>query len=228
MSLIVKTIGFIQSPYKEKMATPRQSGLAPSITQTLIFHPPYDRAECFIGLEVGQMIWVMFLFHLNEAAKDFRPMVRPPRLGGNKKLGVFATRSPFRPNPIGLSSVKLLSININNNKVSLEVSGGDFVDQTPLIDIRPYLPYADAHAEAATSFSQPIINPVNISWDPNANMVLSDIDKTQLKEIVQLEFGPAYKHPREGDSFKFLFKNWDIQVKVIKQDFPSAVEISIK
>lgn len=225
---MIKAIGFIQSPFKEKMATPRQPGLAPSITQKLIFHSPYDRPECFTGLEVGQMVWVMFFFHLNPPNEDFRPMVRPPRFGGNKKIGVFATRSPFRPNPIGLSAVKIISIDIDQNKkISLEVAGGDFVDETPIIDIRPYLPYADAHPDAPTAYPTPKILPIKIHWDAHADLVLRDTDKIQLNEIVQLEFGPAYKEPTPGSCFKFLFKEWNIQVQVIKLGNPLELKISI-
>ena len=211
MLLELKAIGFIESPFQEKMGVPRQPNLAPSIEQTVHFNPPYNRAECFVGLSEGQMIWVIFGFHLNDTDEKFRPMVRPPRLGGNKKLGVFATRSPFRPNPIGLSAVRLNSIHIEEDKVALSISGGDFVNGTPVYDIKPYLPYSDCFAEAPHSFEAPDKKiKVFFEQDLQKNLALTTKLRQELEEILTLDVGPAYKAMSSAEVHYFRYGLHDV------------------
>lgn len=146
-SLNVQTIGTISSPFTEKFGIPRQPGLAPSITAEVRLEPEYSRMDAVTGLEDCSHIWLLFIF--SKAVRDgWKPRVRPPRLGGNRKLGVFATRAPFRPNPIGLSAVELLSIEMRGKQLVLTVRGADLLDGTPIIDIKPYLPYSDSLPEA--------------------------------------------------------------------------------
>ena len=211
MLLELKAIGFIESPFQEKMGVPRQPNLTPSIEQTVHFHSPYNRAECFVGLSAGQTIWIIFGFHLNEQDEKFRPMVRPPRLGGNKKLGVFATRSPFRPNPLGLSAVRLNSIHIEDDKVALSISGGDFVNGTPVYDIKPYLPYSDCIADATHSFEAPERKiKVLFSQDVQKNSELTPKLRQALEEILCLDVGPAYKASSSPDMHYFRYGTHDI------------------
>lgn len=145
-------IGIIHSCFKEKFGIPRQPGLVTEAKATLELLPPYNRAEAVRGLEAFSHIWVTFVFHACLTA-EWKPTVRPPRLGGNKRIGVFATRSTHRPNPIGLSVVKLEKIALEDGKVILHLSGVDLLDGTPVLDIKPYLPYADKVHEATGGFA---------------------------------------------------------------------------
>lgn len=161
--LTLDPIGQIKSPFTEKFGIPRQPGLAPSITSEVILEPKYSSLDAVAGLEHCTHIWLLFIFSQSQD-QGWKPKVRPPRLGGNQKLGVFATRSPFRPNPIGLSVVELLSIKMDGKQLILSVRGADLMDGTPIVDIKPYLPYADALpearfelAEGATKLTQTVV-----------------------------------------------------------------------
>jgi tRNA-Thr(GGU) m(6)t(6)A37 methyltransferase TsaA len=136
-------LGIVHSCFKQKFGTPRQPGLVPEAEASIEILPPYDRDEAFRGLESVSHIWVLFIFH-QALREQWRPTVRPPRLGGNQRIGVFATRSNFRPNPIGLSLVSLVAIERRDGRLSLEIRGGDLLDGTPVLDIKPYIPYADS------------------------------------------------------------------------------------
>lgn len=148
----MKPIAHIYNDFTEKFGIPRQSGLAP-LPSEIVFQPEYRVREAFRGLELYSHIWIIWQF--SEAAqKDWSPTVRPPKLGGNKRMGVFASRSPFRPNSIGLSAVKLEKIDLEGeNAPVLYVSGADLMNGTPIFDIKPYLPYADAYPEAKGGFA---------------------------------------------------------------------------
>ncbi|HSO18516.1 MAG TPA: tRNA (N6-threonylcarbamoyladenosine(37)-N6)-methyltransferase TrmO [Desulfosarcina sp.] len=145
-------IGIIHSCFTEKFGIPRQPGLAPDARASLEIRPPYDRDEAVRGLEAFSHLWIVFVFHAIPRGK-WQPTVRPPRLGGNRRLGVFATRSGFRPNPIGISVAALDGIRRRNGRLLLDLSGVDLLDRTPVLDVKPYLPYADALPEAAGGFA---------------------------------------------------------------------------
>jgi len=144
-------IGIVHSPYREKFGIPRQPGLV-DVASTLELLPPYNRPEAVKGLEGFSHIWITFVFHAVKQAQ-WRPTVRPPRLGGNERVGVFATRSTHRPNPLGLSVVKLLGIEVDDGKVVLRLQGADLLDNTPVLDIKPYIPYVDSVPEASAGFA---------------------------------------------------------------------------
>ncbi len=144
----VKIIAHIETPFREKFGVPRQAGLV-DYEARVVFEPEYRVAEAVRGLEDFEYIWLIWQFHLAER-EEWSPTVRPPRLGGNKRVGVFATRRPFRPNSIGLSSVRLLRIEPGP---VLVVSGADLVNGTPILDIKPYISYADSHPEARSGFA---------------------------------------------------------------------------
>lgn len=149
----LKQIAHIESPYATKFGVPRQAGLAGGRAR-VVFEPEYRVAEAVRGLEGFDYVWLLWGFHLN-GRQAWRPTVRPPRLGGNKRVGVFATRSPYRPNAVGLSSVRLLGVTADALLGPvLEVEGADMVDGTPIYDIKPYLPYADSHPDARSGFAQ--------------------------------------------------------------------------
>lgn len=149
----VEQIGVIRSPYKEKFAVPRQPGLVKSCGGELHLIPPYNQPDAVRGLEAFSHLWVLFIFHQTMEG-GWRPTVRPPRLGGNARMGVFATRSTFRPNPIGMSLVELKGIRCQKESVVLELGSLDLVDGTPVVDIKPYLPFAEALLEAKASYAQ--------------------------------------------------------------------------
>jgi tRNA-Thr(GGU) m(6)t(6)A37 methyltransferase TsaA len=145
-------IGIVHSCFKEKFGIPRQPGLVPAARGRVEILPPYAEAEAFRGLTEFSHIWLLFLFHAVPPDR-WKPTVRPPRLGGNRRMGVFATRSTFRPNPIGQSVVQLDGISQANGRLELMISGLDLLDQTPVLDIKPYLPYADALPQARGGFA---------------------------------------------------------------------------
>ena len=152
----IKPIAYIHNDFPDKFGIPRQSGLVETLKATIVFEPEYRYPEAFRGLEDQSHIWLIWGFSENKNA-GWTPTVRPPRLGGNVRKGVFATRSPFRPNPIGLSSVKLDSIEITKEHGPvLHISGADLMNGTPVFDIKPYLPYVDSHPEAANGFAGPV------------------------------------------------------------------------
>ena len=140
-------IGVIRSPYKEKFAVPRQPGLVKHGGGELHLVAPYNQADAVRGLESFSHLWILFVFHQTMEG-GWRPTVRPPRLGGNARMGVFATRSTFRPNPIGLTCVKLDRVELTGNGPIIHVLGADLRDGTPIYDIKPYIPFADCHPDA--------------------------------------------------------------------------------
>lgn len=149
----INIIAHIHTDFSSKFGIPRQSGLVDELEATIVFEPEYRNPDALRGIEEYSHLWLLWQF--SECAdKEWTPTVRPPRLGGNKRMGVFATRSPFRPNPIGLSSVKLIGVEkTENNGYILRVAGADLLDGTPIYDIKPYLPYVDSHPEASNGFA---------------------------------------------------------------------------
>ncbi|WP_113907455.1 tRNA (N6-threonylcarbamoyladenosine(37)-N6)-methyltransferase TrmO [Aliidiomarina celeris] len=145
-------IGYIESPYRQKFAIPRQPGLVKSARGAIRLENEFAHPDCTRGLEEFSHLWVQFIFHETQA-HGWKPLVRPPRLGGNAKRGVFATRSTFRPNAIGLSVVEIIGIRHEKRKTWIDICGLDLLDQTPVIDIKPYLPYSDAHISANAGFA---------------------------------------------------------------------------
>jgi tRNA-Thr(GGU) m(6)t(6)A37 methyltransferase TsaA len=157
------TLGVVQSCFKEKFGIPRQPGLAPSARARIRIHDEFAQEDAFAGLDQCSHIWVQFIFH--EAREQWLPKVRPPRLGGNKKVGVFASRSPNRPNALGLSVVALRSIEVQTDGLYLNIAGADLLNGTPVLDIKPYVPYADSVAGAVNLIAPaaPILHSVTFS-----------------------------------------------------------------
>ena len=167
----MEPIAYIHNAFKSKFAVPRQSGLNSALSE-VVMESSYSDPEAFRGLEVFSHIWLIWQF--SENLRDgFSPTVRPPRLGGNARVGVFASRSPFRPNALGLSCVELVSV----NKGSLTVRGADLMDGTPIFDIKPYIPYADSHPEAAGGFTEAA------GWEPLAVTVPEEL-RAQLERLL--------------------------------------------
>ena len=163
----MKIIARIQNDFSSKFGIPRQSGLAPSALSRIVFEPEYRNADALRGLEDFSHLWLIWEFSMAKRA-DWSPTVRPPRLGGNTRMGVFATRSPFRPNSIGLSCVKILGLRQDPKLGTvIDVAGADLMDGTPIYDIKPYAPYADSHPEALGGFAstRPDVIPVEFPAD---------------------------------------------------------------
>ena len=191
-------IGVIRSCFTEKFGIPRQPGLAPAAQATLEVLPPYDRDEAFRGIEDFSHLWIVFVFHGIPAGK-WRPTVRPPRLGGNRRTGVFASRSGFRPNPIGISAVALEGIRRSKGKLLLDLSGIDLLDRTPVLDIKPYLPYADGISRATAGFaaSPPAAN-IPVAYTPEARTTCNRLEREHpgfiqlLEQVLGADPRPAY------------------------------------
>ncbi|MDB6061631.1 MAG: tsaA [Verrucomicrobiaceae bacterium] len=186
-------IGVVHSPFKEKFGIPRQPGLAqtPAVIELL---PPYAVADAVKGLDTFSHIWITFIFH-GISTQEWKPLVRPPRLGGNEKIGVFATRSTHRPNPIGLSVVRLEKIEIAQG-VKLYIRGADLLDGTPVLDIKPYLPYADVIADARAGFAQKLPERLRVRWHSSARDVAQDISTdscAMIEDVLAFDPRPAYQ-----------------------------------
>lgn len=147
----VRPIGRVRTPFTQRFGIPRQGGLLDAIPGALELDPPHDRPEAWQGIEAFSHLWLVTWFHAGKGGGGLT--VRPPRLGGNRRLGVFATRAPYRPNPVGLSLVRLAQADRSGPRVALEVRGADLLDGTPLLDVKPYVPYCDACPEAVGGFA---------------------------------------------------------------------------
>lgn len=189
-------IGFIKSPYQQKFGIPRQPGLVPAATVTLELLPPFNNPHCVRGLEEFEYVWIQFVFH-DSTNEGWNPLVRPPRLGGKQKMGVFATRSPHRPNNIGLSLFKLERINIKNG-VILEFSGADLLDGTPVLDIKPYITFIESKPNAKSGFAIEPPSLLTVIWLPEAlfqfkRLNLTDKFKLLIEQSLAQDPRPAYQ-----------------------------------
>ncbi|CAM4226957.1 MULTISPECIES: tRNA (N6-threonylcarbamoyladenosine(37)-N6)-methyltransferase TrmO [Lelliottia] len=219
-------IGVIRSPYKEKFAVPRQPGLVKSGGGELHLIPPYNQADAVRGLEAFSHLWVLFIFHQTMEG-GWRPTVRPPRLGGNARMGVFATRSTFRPNPVGMSLIELKDIRCQKDQVILQLGSLDLVDGTPVVDIKPYLPFAEALPEARASYAQqaPVADmPVGFTSDVDAQLLLLEKRYPRLKafivEVLAQDPRPAYKKEEEaGKTYAVLLLDFNVRWRVTESGF---------
>ena len=205
----MEPIAHIETPFKEKFGVPRQAGLA-CYEARVVFEPKYRVAEAVRGLEEFDYLWLIWQFHLAER-KDWSPTVRPPRLGGNKRVGVFATRSPFRPNAIGLSSVRLLRI---EEGPVLVVSGADMVDGTPILDVKPYIAYADSHPDARSGFAQEAPTPLKLVDDHGLLLQLPEAQRKALEESLRQDPRPRYQHDPQR-VYAIPFDRWEVRFRVI-------------
>jgi len=199
MSYSLDPIGIVRSPFKEKFAIPRQPRLVTNVKTRIEMLPPYHRDEAFSGLEAFSHIWVVFLFH-QCMEQEWKPTVRPPRLGGNRRLGVFATRSTFRPSHIGLSAVELAGIGREEDKLMVSIRGADLLDETPVLDIKPYVPYTDAIPEASGGFApQPPEAAMDVCFAPEAEQAVAELAagypdlRLLIEELLRYDPRPAYR-----------------------------------
>jgi tRNA-Thr(GGU) m(6)t(6)A37 methyltransferase TsaA len=197
MSYTFEPIGVIRSPYKEKFGIPRQSSLVRAARSQLELLPPYNQRDAVRGLEGFSHIWIEFVFH-QTAHRGWTPLVRPPRLGGNAKVGVFASRSSHRPNPIGLSLVELAGIDLSQG-VCLNLIGADLLDGTPVLDIKPYIPFIEARPQAVSGFVDGPPPELTVDWSPQARRQLLALNGNTpdlaalIDQVLAQDPRPAYQ-----------------------------------
>ena len=221
----MKTIATIRNDFSTKFGVPRQPGLVPEVISTIVFEPEYRVAEALRGIEGYSHLWVIWRFHQAERA-EWSPTVRPPRLGGNTRVGVFATRSPFRPNPIGLSVVRLEAVEHDERLgMVLRVSGADMVDGTPVLDIKPYLPYADSVPEATGGFTdEREKRQVNVDCPAQWLAVVPAEKREALLGVLRQDPRPAYQHDPDR-VYGFGFGGLEVRFRV-DGDRLTVVEIT--
>ncbi len=209
----VKVIARIQSDFPEKFGIPRQSGLVPALRAKIVFEPEFRNDDALRGIEGFSHLWLIWQF--SAAVRDsWSPTVRPPRLGGNERVGVFATRSPFRPNAIGLSCVKLEGVRHEDGFGNvLIVSGADLMDGTPIYDIKPYLPYADAHPEALGGFAPSPKETIRVDCPPELLAGLPEGQREALLGVLAQDPRPQYQHDSER-VYGMSFGGRDVKFRV--------------
>lgn len=207
----IKPIAYIENDFKDKFAVPRQSGIA-DIKSKIVLEKEYGEVS-LRGIEGFSHLWLIWGFSENEG-KSKKLTVRPPRLGGNKRVGVFASRSPFRPNGLGLSCVKLDEVKIDSGHAELIVSGADLIDGTPIYDIKPYIKYSDSHPEAECGFvDEREFNILNVDSDNDELSKIPEEKREVLITILKNDPRPAYQSDPER-IYGFRFSNYEIKFKV--------------
>ncbi len=217
-------IGYMNSPYREKFGIPRQPNLV-QVESYIEMLEPYNDLLAFEGIEEFSHLWLIWQFHDNKNQQDnpkFRPQVRPPRLGGNKKIGVFATRSMYRPSPLGLSVVQLKEVKKVGKSVRVYVTGSDLLNGTPIIDIKPYIQYSDAVMDAQSGYAQDEPERMAVIWTEAAEQQKQNLIKNQnldsrivseLEQVLALDPRPAYQDDAER-IYKMNFAHFDVSFRV--------------
>ena len=222
-SYTITLIARIRTPFADKFGIPRQSGLVEELRATIVFEEPFRNADALRGLEEYSHLWLIWQFSTVVAAgadgEHWRPTVRPPRLGGNTRMGVFATRSPFRPNALGLSCVKLLGVQPHTpDGPVIEVAGADLLDGTPIYDIKPYLPYVDAHPEARSGFAGRVEAHALTVHDPENRLDALDPEtRAGLVGVLENDPRPGYQHD-PGRVYGLRFAGYEVKFTVDGDD----------
>ena len=206
-------IARIHSDFSTKFGVPRQSGLVESLEATIVFEPEFRNADALRGLEGFSHLWLVWVF--DQAVREtWSPTVRPPRLGGNQRMGVFATRSPFRPNPIGLSSVRLKEVRQTADGPVIVIQGADLMDGTPILDIKPYIPYADAHADAVGGFAaQPAGETLQVEIPAELLAKIPETRREALRGVLAQDPRPHYQQDPER-VYGFGFAGLEVRFQV--------------
>ncbi len=224
-------IATLRSPFKQKFAIPRQPNLVREARGQLLFHSPYNDPNTLRGIEQFTHLWLLFRFHAT-ADQGWSPTVQPPRLGGKERVGVYACRSPFRPNPIGLSVVENLGVESIAGELILHVGGIDLLDQTPIIDIKPYVPYADAVSGAEAGFAQDAPGaPNRVLYSEQATQALAEnVDRLPdlsafITSLLQQDPRPAWR-AKPTDNKQYGMALYDLNIKWrIEPDYIEVVSI---
>ena len=207
----IKPIAHVRTCYGEKFGVPRQSGLVGEAWGQLVFEPEYRQLDAIRGLDGFSHLWLVFIFH-HTSHKEWKPTVRPPRLGGNQKVGVFASRSPFRPNPIGLSCLKIEKIDLLDPLAPIiHLSGVDVVDGTPVIDIKPYVPYADCLPNASEGFAQGPPPPLALHWQNDIDANIDSATKRLIEKSLSMDPRPAYQNDDQQREYGCLIDGLNVR-----------------
>ena len=193
---MIRPIAHMRSDFAGKFGIPRQAGVVEELESYVVFAPEYRKAEALRGIEGFSHLWLIWQFSEN-LRRDWSPTVRPPRLGGNVRMGVFATRSPFRPNALGLSCVRLLAVEEGPEGLMLKVGGADLMDGTPIFDIKPYVPYADCKPEASCGFAPDSGATLRVTYAPGAAEKLPPEKRPALTGILANDPRPRYQQNPE-------------------------------
>ncbi len=218
--ITLSPIGVIESDFPDKFGVPRQPGLAPSARATLRLLPPYDDPLAVRGLETFSHLWLTFLFH--QSPERWTPLVRPPRLGGNRKVGVFASRSTHRPNRLGLSLVELLAVDLGDG-VRLTLASADLVGGTPVLDIKPYLPWAEARPEARGGFAPEAPPRLPVGFTAAAETALAAREdaaslRTLIIEVLAQDPRPAYRRGGEARPYGVRLRDVDVRFRTLTDE----------
>ena len=209
----MKIIAHIETDFPEKFGIPRQSGLVKGLKGTIVFEPEYRSPDALKGIEGFDYLWLLWKFQGTER-ENWSATVKPPRLGGNTHMGVFATRSPFRPNSIGLSSVKLEGTGMTDRGMVLYVSGIDLRDRTPIYDIKPYLPYVDCHPDAREGFASDVKDyGLKVDFPEELLAVFPEEKRQALIEVLQQDPRPSYQED-PGRRYGVAFSGYDVHFTV--------------
>lgn len=214
MDISLHIIAHIRTDLPEKFGVPRQSGLVPELGGTVVFEPEYRNPDALRGLEGFSHLWLIFQFH-RAVREEWSPTVRPPRLGGNTRMGVFATRSPFRPNALGLSCVQLLDVCREQERgCVLHVAGADLMDGTPIYDIKPYIPYADCRPEASGGFTdQTPRRLLQVDFPREWLERVPENKRAALCAVLENDPRPSYQHDA-GRVYGFVFAGCEVRFTV--------------
>ena len=224
MDITIRPIAFMHSDFATKFGIPRQSGLVAQLRSTIVFEPEYRNDDALRGIEDFSHLWIIWQF--SEAVRDgWSPTVRPPRLGGNTRMGVYATRSPFRPNNLGLSCVKLLGVeHTADHGTVLHVGGADLMDGTPIFDIKPYIPYSDSHPDAKGGFTDTAGDFLLQVEFPDALLQKIPQDKRDAAiGVLSHDPRPSYQR-KPGRVYGLTFAGYDIRFTV-EQDVLTVIEV---
>ena len=222
----IKPIAYYRSQLTTKFGVPRQSGLVPELVGRILFEPEYANADALRGIEGFDYLWLIWEFTLNGKKEgEWSPLVRPPLLGGNEYVGVFATRSPFRPNALGLSSVRLLGVEDGSDGLALVVAGADLVDGTPIYDIKPYVEYADAHVGVRSGFvDEKRWQKVEVRFPTELRVCFSDKDFSALCKVLELDPRPQYHNDPER-VYGMPFAGSDVRFRVSNEGVLEVVDV---
>jgi len=223
-SFSVTPIGVVSSPYKEKFAIPRQPGLVSAAKGVIKLIGEFNNPHMVQDLEQYSHIWLLFQFH-ETVEQGWKPLVRPPRLGGNTKTGVLATRSTYRPNGIGMSVVKLDDVKIDKGTVAIHVAGIDLLDNTPIIDIKPYIPYSDAHPDAHGSIASSAPSQLHVQYSDAASEQLHRFSReipelnAFIRQVLSQDPRPAYRKSKIDDkTYAMHVYNLNVSWRMIAAD----------
>ncbi len=212
----IEPIGFIESPYKEKFAVPRQPRLVPAAGARVRLSSAANSPEALRGIEQFSHVWLLFLFDQNLDA-GWKPTVRPPRLGGNERIGVFASRSTFRPNGIGMSAVEVKGVSKKGDQLYLELGSVDLVDGTPIVDIKPYIPYSDSISDATGGYAETEPETSQVCFSAQALTMLQSrkdglMQQQVIEQVLAQDPRPAYKKNKSDDK-EYAVYLFDLNVK---------------